>query len=218
MARAAESERRHVDAVAVAVVRQLRADRADRIRSSADTARACCSMRPQLKTVVSGRHRRVGREHGCGRHVFQRSGERSALRHLRMTALDDLKGRVTFVQMPYGRLDAECAQRANAADTEHDLLHHARRFVAAVQPMRDGTVGVADSRAGRCRADTGSCDRRGPARYAGAPYRCRSAPRLRCGVPFESTASCSGRSSRRVVLYCSTWRPRTSMRCSKNPW
>ena len=75
-------------------------------------------------------------------------------RILRSAPLDDLKRRVTLVQMPDGWLDAERLQRAHAADTEHDLLHDARRFVAAVEAMRDRSVSLVIVREDRCRADS----------------------------------------------------------------
>src|SRR4029077_16188718 len=54
--------------------------------------------------------------------------------------LEDEERRVTLVQVPHRRLDAERTQRAHAADAENHLLANARRVVPAVEAVRDVAV------------------------------------------------------------------------------
>ena len=91
--------------------------------------------------VVTGGHRRVGREHAGRRHRFQRGIERQAVAEVLAQQLEDQERGVAFVQVPYGRLHAQGAQRAHAADAENHLLAHARGVIAAVEPMGDVAIG-----------------------------------------------------------------------------
>src|SRR5262245_41143801 len=78
----------------------------------------------------------------CRRDLFQSCGELYAITHVRPAALDDLKGCMALIQMPDRWFDAKYLQRTNPTDAEHDLLHDAGRFVAAIETMCDRSVCV----------------------------------------------------------------------------
>ena len=90
--------------------------------------------------VVAGGDRRVRGEHAAGGDRFERRVERQTARQVLAQQLEDQERRVPFVQMPHGRLQAERAQRAHAADAEDHLLADARRFIAAVEAVRDVAI------------------------------------------------------------------------------
>ena len=75
-------------------------------------------------------------------------------------ALEREEAGVTLVRVEHLRVQTECAQRAHAADAEHDLLAQAVLDVAAVEPVGDAgglrAVGVGR----RCRAGTAGSGRR----------------------------------------------------------
>jgi hypothetical protein len=50
------------------------------------------------------------------------------------------EGRVALVHVVCVQLKAECAQQADAAETEHKLLLHSVRLVAAIEIMRQRTI------------------------------------------------------------------------------
>jgi len=101
--------------------------------------------------VEARRHRRVGREHRPRPCRLERLGERQpVLAHEAADALEAEEGRVALVHVEDDGLEAERAQRAHAADAEHDLLPDAVLLVAAVELVGDvldvgrvlGDVGV----------------------------------------------------------------------------
>ena len=91
--------------------------------------------------VVTGRDRRMGREHATRRHRFQRRIKPEPLGQVLAQQLEDEKRRVTLVQVPNGRLHAEGPQRAHAADAEDHFLAHAGGFIAAVKPVGNVPIG-----------------------------------------------------------------------------
>ncbi|MNS67621.1 hypothetical protein D3C72_1008770 [compost metagenome] len=91
--------------------------------------------------VVAGGHGRVGGEDGVGGDRLEGLVEVQAvvLDHL-ADALEAQEGRVALVHVPGGRLDAEGAERAHAADAEDDLLGDAHVVVAAVELRAEAAV------------------------------------------------------------------------------
>jgi hypothetical protein len=51
--------------------------------------------------------------------------------------LEHEEGRMTFVHVEHGRVETERAERADAADAEHELLAEPVLAVAAVEPVGD---------------------------------------------------------------------------------
>jgi hypothetical protein len=72
--------------------------------------------------VVAGRYRRMRRKHTIRCHRLQSRGERQTFRDSLAQQLENQKGRVPLVQVPYGRGNTERSQRARAADSEDHLL------------------------------------------------------------------------------------------------
>ncbi len=90
--------------------------------------------------VVARRHRRVRREDRRLAHFREGRVERDAALQEIPDPLEDDEGGVAFVQVVDGRVRAERAQRAHAADAEHDLLLDAGLAVAAVEARRQLAV------------------------------------------------------------------------------
>ena len=96
----------------------------------------------EAERVVARGHRRVRGEQRIGADGPQRGVERQPLSsHQLADALELQEGRVPLVHVPDGRLDAQRAQRAHAADAQHELLRDAHLHVAAVQPGRQLPIG-----------------------------------------------------------------------------
>ncbi len=74
------------------------------------------------KRVVSGGHRRVGREDRRPPHLGERVVPRQSRGEEVADPLEHDERRVAFVQVPRRRLQAERAQREHAAEAEDDLL------------------------------------------------------------------------------------------------
>src|SRR4029450_947939 len=90
----------------------------------------------ERKRIMTCGDRRVGREdRRCpdGREGFV---EIQSLCDVFVDALQDNESGMPFVQVPYGRRDAQSAQGADAADTEEDFLLETRFAIAAVEPRR----------------------------------------------------------------------------------
>ncbi len=86
-----------------------------------------------VEAVVAGGDGGVGREDAVFLHESPsrgRSGTSAA--QLFAEELEGQEGRVAFVHMEHGRLDAEGAQEADAADAQDDLLADPGPLVAAV--------------------------------------------------------------------------------------
>ena len=85
-------------------------------------------------------HGGVGGEDAVGGDRFQGRAEGQAVAEVLAQQFQDEEGRVSFVEVPHRRLDAERAQRPHAADAENHFLPHARGFIAAVEAM--GNVAI----------------------------------------------------------------------------
>ncbi len=95
-----------------------------------------------LEALVARRNRRVDREDRIAADALPRLVERGALRDELAGALGEQERRVALVQVPDGRLEPECADRANAADAEDQLLVEAHLAAADIQHVRDRAVRV----------------------------------------------------------------------------
>ena len=82
----------------------------------------------------------MGGEHRARRDQFQGAGEVHALGHVLAGPLEDLEGRMAFVDVPHRGVAAQGPQGAHATDAEDDLLLDTGVDVAAVQLVSDGTV------------------------------------------------------------------------------
>ena len=109
--RRAQRQRGHVEQRAAAVV--VFAEREEALAMLADLAPGAGEVlldQMKRKRIVSGGHRRVGREHGRALHFFERVVERAALLDDFADALQRDEGGVTLVEVPHRRLNAERAQ------------------------------------------------------------------------------------------------------------
>ncbi len=96
-----------------------------------------------IEDIMSGSNRCMRGEHCAGGDQFQRAGKiHVAFAYPLAAALQHLERGVTFVDMPYRRLQTEGAHGAHAADTEYDFLLDAGGDVATVELIGDGAVGV----------------------------------------------------------------------------
>src|SRR4030095_14925075 len=87
----------------------------------------------ERKRVVSRRHRRMRREHRCLTDALQRGLKCRPFLDAIADALQDDERRMTLVQMPRRRPNAQGLERAYAANPEDDLLLDARFTIAAVE-------------------------------------------------------------------------------------
>src|SRR3569832_1913881 len=140
--RAAQRERGLIEAVLAAGTAAEREELPHAHSELVDVLREIAHHQMLIEDVVTRGYRRVRGEHGAGRDELACNIERQAALHVLAYALENLECGVAFVDVPDGRLEAERAQRAYAADAEHDLLLDARVDVAAVQLIGDGAVDV----------------------------------------------------------------------------
>ena len=89
-----------------------------------------------VEGLVARRHRRVGGEDGGRLHRGERLGQAVARLHPLARALERQERDVALVHVPHGGVDAERAQRAHAADAEHDLLAQPHLAAAHVERRR----------------------------------------------------------------------------------
>ena len=133
----ADRQRGHVELHAAAVV--VGAEREESIAVRAERAPAAGEMlldQAERKRVVSGRHRRVRREHRRLANLLERVVEARALLDQIADALQDDEAGVPFVEVKDAGIDAERLERAHAADAEDDLLLDAGLAIAAVEARR----------------------------------------------------------------------------------
>jgi len=152
--RAAQCQRGLVEA---ALVRRRRAERQELLHADAELLHERSEIalhQLMIEDVVAGGHRSMRGKHRVGRGRFQRAVEVETLADELAAAFEDLKRGVAFVDVPHRRIQSDRAQRAHAADAEHDLLLDARVDVAAVELVGDAAVGVGVRPGDRCRADT----------------------------------------------------------------
>src|SRR5688572_9657665 len=94
----------------------------------------------EVECVVTGGHGRVGRKNRRAAHGHERFVEGHTFGDVLVNPLKDDKAGMPFVQMPYGRGNAERAKRADPADAENDFLLQARFAITAVQTRREIAV------------------------------------------------------------------------------
>ena len=98
----------------------------------------------RLVGLVARGDRRVRREHDTFAHAHQRVVDLLVRLSLLARELQGGERGVPFVQVDHGRIDAELAQHARAADTEERVLREADPVVAVVEargdPPADGGV------------------------------------------------------------------------------
>ena len=100
--------------------------------------------------IVARRNRGVGREDALRGNRLESGRPRKPEREMLAQEIENEEGGVALIEMRDGGRESERAQRAAPGDAENHLLPDARRFVAAVQAVRDiavggrilGTVGV----------------------------------------------------------------------------
>ena len=97
--------------------------------------------------------------------VLERALKRFARGNELTRALHKVQGRVSFVQVIDRWIDAECAQGANAANTEHHLLMQAHLAPTHIQDMGDRSISLAVGR------DVGVEEEHGDATNLRNPYR-----------------------------------------------
>ncbi len=94
----------------------------------------------ERERVVPGRHGRVRGEHRGGPDLLERRVEGRSLLDEIPDALERDEGRVSLVQVPHRRLDADGPEGPDAAKAQDQLLLDPRLLVAAVQPRREVPV------------------------------------------------------------------------------
>ncbi len=95
------------------------------------------------EVVVAGRNGGMRGEYGVGSGSLDRAGEVEPLFDQHADALQQQERRMSLVDVPDRRRDAERGEGAHAADAEDDFLLDARGAVAAIETVRDGAVGGA---------------------------------------------------------------------------
>ncbi len=136
---AVQGEPRHVEAVALAIAAELEqrllvhTEILDEPLEMLDEKLGC-------EDVVAGRDGRMSREHGIRGDSFEGRPERQTRDRQLAHALEDHERGMALVDVPDGRREAECAQRAHAADAEHGFLLQAQLAAAAVEHVRDVPV------------------------------------------------------------------------------
>ncbi len=139
-ARAADRERSLIEAERVLRTLAKRAQAVFALAEIADQRREVTAHHLVRKDVVTGRDRRVGREDRRGGHDLERGLEIDSVAHAFAQPLQHEKGRMSFVDVPDRGVQAQRAQRAHAADAEHDLLRNAHLAVPAIEFQRDAPV------------------------------------------------------------------------------
>ena len=84
----------------------------------------------------------MDREDGVSLHALEGFVHRLALDDQVARSLDEHEGRVALVEVPHTRTDRQRAQRAHAADAEHDLLVQPHLAAADVEDVGDRPVGL----------------------------------------------------------------------------
>jgi hypothetical protein len=134
--RRAERERRQPEA---GLGRFHLAERSELLPGEAATLDESLEIPPYelgIEHLVPGRHRRVRGEHGRGAQPLERLVRRQPLLLDELAhALELEEGGMALVHVENGRLEAEPAQNADAADSEHELLPQPVLAVAAVEPV-----------------------------------------------------------------------------------
>jgi hypothetical protein len=90
-----------------------------------------------VEDLVTGRHRRVGREHGGAANLLESRLRLHAVGHERADALDLEKRRVSLVQVEHGGLDPERREGTHPAHAEQELLPDPMLAVTAVEGVRE---------------------------------------------------------------------------------
>ena len=85
-----------------------------------------------VKNIMPCRHRRMGGKYCARRHQFQGTVEVQALLHAKAAALQDLKSRMSLIDVPHGGPQAQGAQRSYSTHTQYQLLLQAHFYVATV--------------------------------------------------------------------------------------
>ena len=96
----------------------------------------------RIEAFVAGRDGGVDGEHAVRAHVVPGLVELPAGGDVLARALGQEERRVALVEMPDRRRQAECPDRAHAADAEHELLVEPHLAAANVQDVRDRPVRV----------------------------------------------------------------------------
>src|SRR3954447_14207433 len=85
------------------------------------------------ENIVTGGHRSMAGENGAGRDPIHGRFECLPLANMLTNAFEQVKRGMTFIRVPVRRLNAERAQRPDAADAENDLLAQPVLEIAAVK-------------------------------------------------------------------------------------
>ena len=136
-----EAERGHVELGAIAVHPQSELEHAlDRHAAAVEERAGEAPHEVGLEALVARRDRRVDREHAVPADGRPRVVEWPALRHQLAGPLGEQQRRMTFVEVPHGGGEAECADRPDAPDPEDQLLVEPHLAPAHVQDVGDRTV------------------------------------------------------------------------------
>ena len=141
MPRAGQREARHVEQARRGRRARERQERVDPDAEFADEIAEVREHQLVAERIVAGRDRRVRRECALAGNRLDGGGQLEPASAQFAQQLERQERGMAFVHVPDGGRESERAQCTHAADAENHFLTDAYRLIAAIQTMRDVTIG-----------------------------------------------------------------------------